>query len=151
LDCGSQWCLSKPPIRVGYTTHSGLFCASFRNKSSSCIALIVWIPDQLPHSRISLITQHAKQPPNLICRITLITGAPLATIWGLLIVLLDVLCESISSDSRDLDSTITLVRPSSGVIYFAMSRLFWKTRHCSVLERFFWQSCYSTCQNGQGA
>jgi hypothetical protein len=107
LDCSSQWCLSKPPIRVGYTTRSGLFCASFRNKSSSCIALIVWIPDQLPHSRISLITQHAKQPPNLICRITLITGAPLATIWGLLIVLLNVLCESISSDSRDLDSCRT--------------------------------------------
>jgi len=139
-----------------YTTRSGLFCASFRNRSSSCIALIVWISDQLPHSRISLTTLHAKQS-KLICQITLITGAPLATIWALL----DVLWASFVSRFQAirgtltrvgrLGSTITLIGPSSGVIYFAVSRSFWNTRHCSVLERFFWQSCYGTCPNGQGA
>ena len=72
------FCLSKPPVHDSF-------------------------PDFfMPHSRISLTTQHAKQPPNLICRITLITGVPLATIWGLLDILLDVLFRPILSDSWTL-------------------------------------------------
>lgn len=95
-----------------------IICASlFRNKLSSKRNKVVYCfdrldLDQLPHSRISLTTQHAKQPPSLICRITLIAGVPLATIWGLLDVLLGP-CRPISSGSWGLDSCTVMCTTNS--------------------------------------
>ena len=122
-----------------HRTRSGLFVPHSgtnlpQKGTESCIALIVWIPDQLPHLRISLTTQHAKQPPNLIYRISLITGVPLATIQGLQMFFQTSFMGQFQAIHgpltrvEQLGSTITLIRLSLRVIYSAISCLFRNTR-----------------------